>query len=254
MVLGADSMVQYATRSGQRTIKQQDEKLYVIGEDIILGVSGTVALAQKYSTELASNVKGTGNRTRYKTAAIASEDLKTALWKHASDAWERAAVVAKTTGANHAYQEVTHETLIALPVQDEPCLLAFSQQCEATEYDSGMPIVSIGSGQPVADPFLAFIRRIFWPDTQPTLSEGILAVVWALTHTIQSQPGGVGEPIQVATLSKGKGSQWRAQELASGDLGEPRQNIKALEEEMKKAAKGFFSEQPTAPMPEKRKR
>jgi hypothetical protein len=76
-------------------------------------------------------------------------------------------------------------------------------------------------------------------------------VVWALRHTIESQPGGVGDPIQVATLSKDRSGQWKAEELAGADLGEPRQNIKALEDEMRNAAKTFFSEQPTAPMPEK---
>jgi hypothetical protein len=114
-----------------------------------------------------------------------------------------------------------------------------------------MPIVSIGSGQLVADPFLAFIRRIFWPSVPPTLSEGILAVVWALTYTIQSQPGGVGEPIQVATLSKDKSGQWKARQLADAELGEPRENFRASEGEMRKAAKEFYSELPTAPVPEK---
>lgn len=254
VVLGADSMVQYATRLAQPTIKQHDEKLYIIGENTVLGVSGPVSLGQKYNSELVARVKGTGNRTRYKDVPKATEELKTALWKHASDAWERAGVAAATIGQARAYQEIGHDTLITLPIEDQPCLLSFSQQCEGTEHDPNMPIVSIGSGQPVADPFLAFIRRIFWPNTQPTLSEGILAVVWALTYTIQSQPGGVGEPIQVATLSKDKNGQWKAQQLPDAELGEPRENMRALEDEMRKAAKEFFSELPTAPIPEKPRR
>jgi 20S proteasome alpha/beta subunit len=251
VVLGADSQVSYQTRLLQPTIKQHDEKLYVIGENAVLGVSGSVSLGQRYNSELTGRVKGSGNRMKYKDVPTAMRDLAKALWKHAGDSWERAGVTAKTIGEARAHLEVAHDTLIALPVQDEPCLLGFSQQCEGTEYSTNMPIVSIGSGQPVADPFLAFIRRIFWPHTPPTLSEGILAVVWALRHTIESQPGGVGDPIQVATLSKDRRGQWKAQELADADMGEPRQNINALEDEMRKAAREFFSEEPTAPIPEK---
>lgn len=250
VVLGADSMTTYATTMGQETIKQQTEKLYVIGEDVVLGVSGPVSMGQNYNSELASKVKGTGNRTRYKDIAQAKKDFGKALWEHAGPAWERAGVSVKTIGAQMAYREVAHDTLTAFPVQDGPCLLGFTQQCEATEYDAGLPIVSIGSGQPVADPFLAFIRRIFWPNSLPTLSEGTLAAVWALTHTIQSQPAHVGEPIQVVTVSKNGNGQWKAQEVPDGDLGEHRVNIKELENDMRGAATRFFSEQPTSPIPE----
>ncbi len=244
-------MATYATTSGQATIKQQTGKLYVIGEEAVLGVSGSVGMAQNYSSELASKVKGTGGRMRYKNISQATEDLTKALWKHAGPSWERAAVAARTIGQANAYREVAHDTLIALPVDDSPCLLGFSQQCESVEYDANLPIASIGSGQPVADPFLAFIRRIFWPNSLPTLSEGILATVWALTHTIQSQPAHVGEPIQVVTVSKDKKGQWRAQELPDRDLGEHRQNIKVMEDGMCREAKEAFSEKPTSPIPEK---
>ncbi len=130
-------------------------------------------------------------------------------------------------------------------------MLGFTQQCGATEYDANLPIVSIGSGQLVADPFLAFLRRIFWPDSLPTPSEGILAAVWTLTHTIQSQPGHVGEPIQIVTLSKDPRGQWKAQALPDGDLGEQREHIRDMEKEMQKVVKEAFSEQPTSPMPKR---
>jgi 20S proteasome alpha/beta subunit len=251
-VLGADSMATYGTSLGQDTIKQQIAKLYAIGEDLVLGVSGSVGMAQNYNLELVYKVKGTGNRTRYRDVAHAARDLREALWKHAGPSWERAAIAAKTIGQGNAYREVAHDTLIALPVNDTPCLLGFSQQCESVEYDANLPIVSIGSGQPVADPFLAFIRRVFWPNSLPTLSEGVLAAVWALTHTIQSQPAHVGEPIQIVTVSKDGRGQWKAQELPDSDLGEHRENIRAMEDGMRKEVKEAFSEKPTSPLPEKK--
>jgi hypothetical protein len=244
-------MVSYAAGLGQQqTIKQQAAKLYVIGEDVVLGLSGPIGLGQRYSSELDAKIRNTGNRARWKTAAQARKELTKAMWDHAGEVWKRASVVAQTVGAAAAHQEAAHDTLVALPVKDDPCLIGFSHQCESVEYDAHMPIVSIGSGQPVADPFLAFVRRVFWPNSLPTLNDGVFAAVWALTHTIESLPGGVGEPIQVVTLSKDSG-QWRAQEVPSRDLDEHRLMIKDIQEEMRKVSKKTFTEPPTEPIPEK---
>jgi ATP-dependent protease HslVU (ClpYQ) peptidase subunit len=250
VVLGADSMVSYGAALGQQqTIKQQAEKLYVIGQDVVLGTSGPVGLGQSYNSEVVSKVKNTGNRAKWKSVPLARKDLTKAMWDHAGKVWDRASVVAKTVGMNIALQEANHETLIALPVKDEPCLLGFSHQYESVEYDQQMPIVSIGSGQLVADPFLAFIRRIFWPNSLPAINDGVFAAVWALTHTITSQPGGVGEPIQVVTLANDKGN-WRVEAVPSRDLDEHRIMIQDMQEEMRKVSKKTFSEPPKSPIPE----
>jgi hypothetical protein len=60
--------------------------------------------------------------------------------------------------------------------------------------------VAIGSGQYCADPFLAFLRRIFWPNRQPNLAEGIFATWWTLDQAIKTSPGGIAEPKQITVL------------------------------------------------------
>ncbi len=60
---------------------------------------------------------------------------------------------------------------------------------------------SMGSGQAIADPFLALMRKVFWKNEMPNLAAGIFASVWTLKHTIDVNPGGVNGPIHIATLT-----------------------------------------------------
>jgi hypothetical protein len=49
--------------------------------------------------------------------------------------------------------------------------------------------VSMGSGQPLADPFLAFVKRVLWKDQTPTVDAAKIGVYWALSHTIDCASG-----------------------------------------------------------------
>ena len=82
-----------------------------------------------------------------------------------------------------------------------------------------LPFVSIGSGQMIADPFLAFLRRIFWKDRSPSVSEGIFAVNWTLEHAIDTAPGGIARPITLGEL-KMEGTQPKARLLSKDELQE----------------------------------
>ena len=67
----------------------------------------------------------------------------------------------------------------------------------------------MGSGQPLADPFLAFLSRVLWKNEAPNVRLGRFGVYWALKHTISLAPGTVGLPIKIAVLSK-HDSGWQA--------------------------------------------
>jgi hypothetical protein len=87
--------------------------------------------------------------------------------------------------------------------------------------------VSMGSGQPLADPFLAFISRVLWKNTLPDIRLGRFGIYWALCHTINLAPGTVGPPIRMAVLSK-RDNAWAAFESAEDQ--EAEQYIASLEE------------------------
>ena len=50
----------------------------------------------------------------------------------------------------------------------------------------------MGSGQVLADPFLAFVSRVLWQGKQPDVKTATFGVYWALDHAIKFAPGGIG--------------------------------------------------------------
>src|SRR5262249_21010941 len=149
---------------------------------------------------------------------------------------EIARMTAQSLGAS-ALQSAMMHSMIALLVGNEPCLFHFDQQGSAELATEDLPFVSIGSGQIIADPFLAFIRRLFWKDEPPSIEQGVFAAVWAIQHAIETNAGGVGPPIQIVTYTKvkdGQQSVWRAQEMGKEDNEERLQFIEELEAEIAK--------------------
>ena len=59
----------------------------------------------------------------------------------------------------------------------------------------------MGSGQSLADPYLALMRMAFWKNGPPSLQSGIFAAAWVMHHAIEAAPGFVRLPIDIAVLS-----------------------------------------------------
>lgn len=215
IVIGADGAATLGTM-GQRTILQPIKKLQIISKSIILGVSGPVGLGQRFKGELQKlwEEKKFSGKKPFEAMGI----LRQALWKHAEGEWKAANVTSPIIG-NISLQSVLTHSIIALPISKEPCLFQFDQQCAPEEATEDLPFISTGSVQNIADPFLAFIRRVFWPKGLPSINSGIFATVWTLRHAIKTAPGGVAEPTQIVKLQKGN-SNWQVQELPSEELEE----------------------------------
>lgn len=235
-----------------QTITQSTSKLSIIGDQVILGVSGPVGLAQSYRHSIEPLIKNHGLRAPWKSVSDARRKLYDCFWIHAGPAWERAAIVSKTIGPI-AHSEVSHQSMIAFPVDDQACLIQFSHQCQPEEATQELPFIAIGSGQTTADPFLSFIKRTFWPKSTPSTEDGKFAVLWALQYCIKARPGGIDDPVQIAVLSKNTSGEWRARELSSDQIGNDRLAIKSIEDEIPDLARQLFKKPPTEPIPEKPK-
>ena len=251
VVIGSDGAASYVTPFGQtHTITQPMAKLGIIGDHFILGVSGPISLSQSYYHEIHNLVKARNNQVPWKQVLEARKAISATFWGHAKIAWERAQVVAQTTGAQAAIGEALHSSVAAFPLSDnESHLLQLSHQCQCEEATTHLPFVAIGSGQPTADPFLAFIRRVFWSQSSPTLGDGIFATLWALDYSIKAQPGGISEPIQVVSLSKDANGKWKARQLSDDEIGTHREMIQSVEGGLPDFAKRFFTQTPSDPIP-----
>lgn len=124
--------------------------------------------------------------------------------------------------------------MVAAPISDRPELAEFSLLDFQPERKTvNMHFVSMGSGQILADPFLAFISRVLWCGKQPDVRTAMFGVYWALDHAIKYAPGGVGEPIAIAILHRQKG-QWIARSLEERELQEQAQHITEIENRISK--------------------
>jgi 20S proteasome alpha/beta subunit len=204
VVVGADSAATLGS-FGITTVKEStDSKLAIIRETLILGVSGPVALSQKYEEALKAISFGEFNDMCNKPGAEVASYLSAKFWEHAQPAYQRAAVVVQATQNRAALNDAIHSSVVAVHTKGRDRLFQFTDTCSGEEATEQLPYLSIGSGQQNADPFLAFLRRTFWPNSMPNLSDGIFACLWTLTETINSAPSGIDGPITLAVLESGK--------------------------------------------------
>jgi hypothetical protein len=247
VVVGSDGAATFCNIS-QTRIQQPVRKLSIIDGNIIVGASGPIGIGQAYAFEIGRLSKA-GNFKKNPEKILS--DIRAAVWPYVEKEWKGAEVAGKVIGPQVAQSAFSY-AVVAMSFSDRGSLFQFNHQCSPEEAAKDLPFIAIGSGQHLADPFLAFLRRIFWPKTLPILPEGILATMWSLEHAILTNAGGVSRPIQIITLSKGKdGKGWAVTELSEEDLGEHRQNMLDAEQALANCRKGqqAASEDAVAPPP-----
>jgi hypothetical protein len=89
-----------------------------------------------------------------------------------------------------------------------------------------LPLVTMGGGQKLADPFLAHAHRVLFGEAYfPTVKDARLLVAWTLSHVVRFNTGGVGGGIDIAVLEQADGK-WKA---SMYDQGEALQAVAAIE-------------------------
>jgi len=147
--------------------------------------------------------------------------------KHILAEFEAARAAVPVLGNNVAGSSAIAMSMVAMVVGTEPVLISFDQQGAPELTSEQLPFVCLGSGQRLADPFVAFLKSVFWDQGQyPSLADGIMAATWTVDQCIQIAPGGLGEPVRVFTLSRPTvGGQFEARELDQTELAETFQAI-----------------------------
>lgn len=250
IVVGADSTATYSTQLGQQSTIRQDTitKLHIASEKLVVGVSGPVSLSQFYGDEVDAYLRAKGFKIAWRNVADAKTDLAQKFWKHAGPMWEKAGIVSRTVGPA-AMVECNHASAVAFAIEETPHLIQFSTQCNGEEVTQELPFVAIGSGQPPADTFLAFIRRIFWPSGLPSLTDGQVATIWTLDEVIKSTPGGIGGEVKVVVLKKSAKGHWKCEFLSDEEMDTHRRMIADVENGMLEAMRPKLEAPPT-PIPE----
>lgn len=228
-ILSADGIIVAADGAatlgsmGASTAKQSVRKLVVQHNHIVIGVSGFVGMAQRFQNAV-DHVYVQGDLKKQGNPVDAGNSIARAIRPSIESEFAAARAVKDVIGVQQAFQNCAATMVVAMVVKGKPCLMQFNEQGASEVATSDLPFIAIGSGQQLADPFLAFLRRIYHPSGLPSLNEAIFWAVWTLHHAIQTNPGGVAEPMQVVVLEK-KDADYIARELDDKELHEHMENI-----------------------------
>jgi 20S proteasome alpha/beta subunit len=249
IVMAADGAATLGNALGVRTVVQPMTKLHILQGNMVMGVSGPVGLGQLYRDRVESLWKTNQLGFSVKLPEV-QRLLQQEIQKDAQPAIAQSVACVPLIGNVAASQSVLTSSLIAVPVggnDRRPELIQCDHTGMAEAATNDLPFVSIGVGQPLADPFLAFLRHIFWTERLPRLADGVFAAVWTLTHAIRFNTGGLAEPIQITVL-KGGGNKISASELSTDEIQEYRQHIFEAEQYLK-AFKDNPASLPEVPKP-----
>lgn len=215
IVIGADSMSTSAMGPNPLIQAPIAEKLQSIGNKAILACTGSVGLAQ-----------------RVKIVADEMWNKKLFTGSGMSTATNLAGRVLTDFGSSHVQKHpqlgINFGALLAMVVQDIPYLVEFGSVDFQPELKEGNHFyVTMGSGQMLADPFLAFVKRVLWKDKMPDVERAKIGIHWVLQYTCGQAVGMVGGPFKLGVLRKQE-VDWVA---STQDTHEQAQYIDALEQQ-----------------------
>jgi len=209
VVIGSDSAITF-TAGTQLTIGQIGEKISIIQGRVIVAGSGEVGFEQRFCDIVKTAYDGglfTKNNINVgrKLSELMNKDLASTLAKR--DRF--CALLAYASGNEFHLCEFG--------------LLDFQPEWK----NSQMNFASIGCGQTITDPFLGFMKSIFWKDEeQPTVPQAEFITYWALSNVCELSPGLIKAPIHITRLSKDSSGHFVANEVGADELEEHAASMK----------------------------
>jgi ATP-dependent protease HslVU (ClpYQ) peptidase subunit len=217
VVIGADSSATFGAGPHLRTIEQlTDHKIQIIKDRVIVAGTGYVGHQQRFS-DVVEKIYAR-NDTFGKRSTL---DVARALAQDATKDW------AQTNAPRGQYA-----ALVAYEASDDNFALceysvdAFQPEVKQA---TGLWFAAMGSGQPIVDPFLALLKKVFWSSGPPGLRGGIFSAYWALQQACELNTGGIQPPIHIAVLSRDPAQKGRivASKLGDEQLAEHRDMVAA---------------------------
>jgi 20S proteasome alpha/beta subunit len=249
VVLGADGAATFGFL-GNHTARHPTRKLVIVDGELVIGSSGFVGLSQRVAGAVAQAWRDRKPGFQGVPAFEVGAALAEVVRQHLVPELLNGAKLRPALG-DSSMDSAVCLSLLALPIGENGFSLLQLGADGAPEFTTPeLPFIAMGSGSNIADPFLAFLRRVFWPQNEkrlPTVNDGIFTVLWALQHAIETNTGGVADPKQVVVLEKSLDA-CTVRELADGEFQEHLQAIAAAERALADFRK-FRPEEPAAKPP-----
>ncbi len=213
IVIGTDSSATFAA-STTPTIEQKTNKIEIIDEKIIVAGTGQVGIGQRFCdiVKIASKEHVFDKTPIGVGKELSSRGIKDFQYTFIQPGQYGALVAYVSKGSFHL------------------CEFAVTNfQPELKTKESKLWFVSMGCGQFITDPFLGFMRRVFFKDRLPTVADAIFITTWTLQHVIELNVGGINGPIQMAAIKDKSKDQFVASIITEADLSEHCGNVRAAE-------------------------
>jgi hypothetical protein len=231
LVIGTDSSTTFGSGMGDRTIEQPSEKLKIYADLVIVAGTGQVGLGQRFGSVIEGAYADRVFVGTQHCVSVGKELCKRAIADFVS------------TGVKMGQ----YGALIGFALGEKPYLCEFPVSDFQPEFKTEtLWYCSMGSGQPITDPFLAFMREVFWGAGLPSVQDATFAVTWTLDHAVQINPGGINGPVRIAVLERHSGK-FRARVLDDSDLEEHRQNIDQAKERLRSFPASQSADAPGTP-------
>jgi len=226
VVIGSDSSATFAY--GVRpTIEQPIKKVDIIEKNVIVVGTGQIGLDQRF-TEIVKEAYSNKLFSQKPYIEIGRSLAQSAIDNFASTRCEKG-----QCGA-----------LLAYATGDKFFLCEFAVADFQPEWkNENIWYVSLGCGQPITDPFLGFMRRIFWKEGMPNVADAIFVVTWTLQHAIDLNAGGINKPIQLGVLRpRTKERDYYASLITDQELQEHMNNVDDVEKYLTKYKETLLGE------------
>jgi len=159
LVIGTDSSTTFGSGLGPPTIEQPTEKLKIVSNAIVIAGTGQVGLGQRFGRIVEAAYQENVFRASHHHTTVGTELCKRTIADFAST----------------NVKQGQYGALVGFPLGDKACLCEFPVSDFQPEFKTEtMWYCSMGSGQPITDPFLALMREVFWQNGLPSIQDAIL--------------------------------------------------------------------------------
>ncbi len=229
IVIGADSAATSAA-GNMHLLRLPADKIFIVQDSVIVAGTGSVGLGQRFLDVVEAN----WNATSFVNSPMG---------------WAKQICCLSRNDFASTGSPIGFGAMIAAPCGPDVDLIEFETGNMQPERKLGkMNFVTMGSGQTLAEPFLAFISRVLWKNQIPTVQSASFGVYWALAHTIKIAPSGVGEPIVIATMTQTNGV-WSAKIMSNDETQEQQLHIDSIEKKLGEYPWPLFNESTDIPPP-----
>ncbi len=223
VVIAADQAMSFGDGQ-QTTIVHKACKIDIISERVIVAGTGQVGLGQRWHDTVRAAYAGTAKLKDTRVSPFSDSATQTDLYR-------RLCALGLQDFVSTNVQTSQFGALVAYGDKNGPSLCEFAVKDFQPELKSPKAwFVSMGSGQRLADAYLALVRDAFWDGKQPTLEQAEFAAVWVMKRSIDASVGGVALPINIAVIAPDEKRHFAAHMLDEDRLDE---HLEAVEQSIK---------------------